>query len=467
MLEIEKIAENLFDKIRSRFEGVSIGDENAKATLDPTKARFFNFDYMSDGENYGNLTISLVDDNNLKVYFDKDLDDEMDDNQKKYWYKFLKGLRLFAKRNLLTFDIRDIAKSGLNLKDLKHANKDAEVTDVDDIQMTESKMYGTSRSSYQKMESVRIIARHSKQVDENLRGARARHIQAIYIENHQGERFKLPEGTTLNGARVYARHVKNGGQINDDFGQHIGKMIKEMSSLKLFARNMRGRQFEDVETDLMVETAIDHYGKIHRDLFTLRGQRGYESYIELWKPEALTEDEFDIAALKERFVKRVFDDRLMDALPIVQRAYQEKKNKVGEEFESWANGILEDMDSDEDKNDLDINVKSPFANSADSGASSMDGDSVDQKMEAFLQNHGFMFKIMDGKFWFDSKEEIERAKDVIAAHDPEMEFPDMDVHNYEYGIYGNTTNDREIHDHGVMEQLEDLGFLKRLSGITK
>ena len=467
MLEIEKIAENLFDKIRSRFEGVSIGDENAKATLDPTKARFFNFDYMSDGENYGNLTISLVDDNNLKVYFDKDLDDEMDDNQKKYWYKFLKGLRLFAKRNLLTFDIRDIAKSGLNLKDLKHANKDAEVTDVDDIQMTESKMYGTSRSSYQKMESVRIIARHSKQVDENLRGARARHIQAIYIENHQGERFKLPEGTTLNGARVYARHVKNGGQINDDFGQHIGKMIKEMSSLKLFARNMRGRQFEDVETDLMVETAIDHYGKIHRDLFTLRGQRGYESYIELWKPEALTEDEFDIAALKERFVKRVFDDRLMDALPIVQRAYQEKKNKVGEEFESWANGILEDMDSDEDKNDLDINVKSPFANSADSGASSMDGDSVDQKMEAFLQNHGFMFKIMDGKFWFDSKEEIERAKDVIAAHDPEMEFPDMDVYNYEYGIYGNTTNDREIHDHGVMEQLEDLGFLKRLSGITK
>jgi hypothetical protein len=467
MLEIEKIAENLFDKIRSRFEGVSIGDENAKATLDPTKARFFNFDYMSDGENYGNLTISLVDDNNLKVYFDKDLDDGMVDDQKKYWYKFLKGLRLFAKRNLLTFDIRDIAKSGLNLKDLKHANKDANITDVDDINMTESKMYGTSRSSYQKMESVRIIARHSKQVDENQRGARARHIQAIYIENHQGERFKLPEGTTLNGARVYARHVKNGGQINDDFGQHISKMIKEMSSLKLFARNMRGRQFEDVETDLMVETAIDHYGKIHRDLFTLRGQRGYESYLALWKPEALTEDEFDIAALKERFVKRVFDDRLMDALPIVQRAYQEKKNRVGEEFESWANGILENMDSDEDENDLDINVKSPFANSADSGASSMDGDSVDQKMEAFLQNHGFMFKIMDGKFWLDSKEEIERAKDVIAAHDPEMEFPDMDVYDYEYGIYGTTTNDREIHDHGVMEQSQDLRLLKRLSGITK
>lgn len=467
MLEIEKIAENLFDKIRSRFEGVSIGDENAKATLDPTKARFFNFDYVSDGENYGNLTISLVDDNNLKVYFDKDLDDKMDDEQKKYWYKFLKGMRLFAKRNLLTFDIRDIAKSGLNLKDLKHANKNADITDVDDIQMTESKMYGTSRSSYQKMESVRIIARHSKQVDENQRGARARHIQAIYIENHDGERFKLPEGTTLNGARVYARHVKNGGQINDDFGRHIGTMIKEMNSLKLFARNMRGRQFEDVETDLMVETAIDHYGKLHRDLFTLRGQRGYESYLALWKPEALTEDEFDINALKERFVKRVFDDRLMDALPIVQRAYQEKKNKVGEEFESWANSVLEDMDNDDEENDLDVNVKSPFANSADSGASDMDGDGVDGKMEAFLQNNGFMFKILDGKFWFDSKEEVERAKDVIAAHNPGMKFPPMGVYNYSYGIFGASGNDRELPMSGVKEHLESLGLLKRLSGITK
>ena len=140
MREIEKIAEALFDKIRTRFEDVSVGDEKAKATLDPSKARFFNFDYVQEGENYGNITISLVDDNNLKVYFDKDLDEEMDDAQKRNWYKFLKGLRLFAKRNMLTFDVRDIAKSGLNLRDLKHANKNADITDIEDVQMTESKM---------------------------------------------------------------------------------------------------------------------------------------------------------------------------------------------------------------------------------------------------------------------------------------------------------------------------------------
>ena len=40
MREINKIAEGLFEKIRDRFEDVSLGDEKAKATQDPEKARF-------------------------------------------------------------------------------------------------------------------------------------------------------------------------------------------------------------------------------------------------------------------------------------------------------------------------------------------------------------------------------------------------------------------------------------------
>ena len=40
MKNIEKIAEELFNKIRSRFERVSIGTSEAESTDDPTKARF-------------------------------------------------------------------------------------------------------------------------------------------------------------------------------------------------------------------------------------------------------------------------------------------------------------------------------------------------------------------------------------------------------------------------------------------
>ena len=45
--EIEKIADDLFEKIRTRFENLNLGDNKAKATSDPKKARFFNFDYIS------------------------------------------------------------------------------------------------------------------------------------------------------------------------------------------------------------------------------------------------------------------------------------------------------------------------------------------------------------------------------------------------------------------------------------
>ena len=459
MLEIEKVSENLFDKIRSRFTSINIGDENAKATVDPTKARFFNFDFTYNGENYGNITFSLVDEQAIKVYYDQEIDKGMDAETRQAWYNFLKDIRLFAKRHMMTFDIRDIAKSGLNIADLKHANKDAEVYDAGDIQVTEGKLYGTTRSSYQKMESVRIIARHSKPVDEQQLGARARNIRALYIENSEGERFKLPEGTTLNGARAYARHVKNGGMIHDEFGQHIGQMIKEMSDLKLFARNCRGRTFEDAETMAMVEAAVDHYGTLHRDLFSLKGQKGYTNYKESWTATE-SMDNIDMAALKERFTRRVFDERLMDALPIVHRAYEERKNRVGEEFEAWANSLL-----DEDDEDGDF---SPFANSADPERVEIDTDGGNTTLDELFTEHGFEFKFLDGKYYFESEQEVERAKDIIAAHDPKMKFPPMGVYNYGYGAYGSTTNDYETGTYSSlgMEESKEQGVEEGMFGLS-
>jgi len=458
MIEIDKIAENLFDKIRTRFPAIRIGDENAKSTRDPSKARFFNFDFTIDGESFGNITISLVDSQNLKIYFDKEIDQKMPDEVKNQWYAFLKNIRFFAKSNLLSFDVRDIAKPRLGIDDLKHANKNADVIDKDDIEINESKMYGTSRSSYQKMESVRIIARHSKQVDEEQRGARSRNINAIYIENQLGERFRLPEGTTLPTARVYARHIKNGGQLNDDFGQHIGKIIKEMADLKLFVRNMRGRVFEDAETNGMVQAAIDHYGSLHSDLFSLRGQKGYEQYRALWQPELNEDEEFDLDELKERFVKRVFDDRMMDALPVVHRAYNKQKNLIGEEFESWANEMTSDIDGDEDEG--------PFANSLDGNA--IDDDDENDAISELLQNNQFEFSFMDGTYWFESGEELERAKDIMAAEDPHMKWPSMGVQDPTKGteaVYGSSTFDRESGSHGVMETTDELSLFKSLAGI--
>ena len=83
MREIENIASALFDKIRTRFTDVNLGDELAKATTNPEKARYFNYDYTSqNGESFGNITMSLIDETSLKVYFDKTITDSLDDEQR-------------------------------------------------------------------------------------------------------------------------------------------------------------------------------------------------------------------------------------------------------------------------------------------------------------------------------------------------------------------------------------------------
>jgi len=301
MIPIEQTAEELFNKIRNRFSNLDIGDENGNSsTNDPKKARFFNFDFIKDGENFGNITISIADNKSVKVYYDTNIDSKLSPEQKKIWFNWLKDMREFAKSNVKLYDVRDIAKSGLNLNDLKFLKRDTDSVTKDEVAVSESKLYGTRRSSYQQLENVRIIARHSKPiVDENIPGVRSRNIESFYIENSIGERFRLPEGTTLNGARAYARHVKNGGQLHDDFGVHLGQMIKEMTDLRSFVRNMRGRTFEDIETQQMVESAIDHYGKLHSNLLMLRNQRGYEQYKSLWQPEVLEETDFDMKKMNK------------------------------------------------------------------------------------------------------------------------------------------------------------------------
>lgn len=459
MEELDKVAKELFNKIRNRFSDLSIADENLKNTLDPDKARYYYFDFQRDGKSLGHVNISIIN-NTLKVYYDRNIDRFLDSSDKREWFDYLKNLRMFAKSNYPTiksFDVRDIDKSGLNIKDLIHIKSTDTTKSKNEV--SESKRYGTTKSSYENLDNVRIIARHKKPIlDDSDPAARSRNISTFYIENSEGERFKLPEGTTLNGARVFARHVKNGGNLYDDFGNHITKIVSEMRALKTFVRNMRGRTFEDVETNQMIESAVNYYGKLHRDLFTLRSQRGYEQYKDLWTPEADQDtSDVDLNELKERFVKRIFDDRLMNALPIVKRAYETDIGGIGKEFESWANDMLEDMSTD--VNTMSPTPKQPVDDEFDT-------ETENSGLTGLLDENNFDYKFIDGIFYFTSKEELERAKDIIADHDPRMEFPPMKVRNENYGSYGSSTFDRELpNGKGVMEG--DLLNIKQLAGLAK
>ena len=352
MREINKIAEGLFEKIRDRYEDVSLGDAKANATQNPEDARFFNFDYVVDGKNYGNITLSIIDETSLKVYFSKNISHDLDDDQRKDWYSFLKELREFAKRNLLSFEPRDITRSTLKHRDIKQVSKSDDTYDKDDV-VSESRLYGTSRSSYENEGPVKIIIRHSDHIDPEQRGSRSRKIRAMYLENSEGERRKLSHNN-LKYARAMARHCSEGGSIDDEFGQHITEIAEECAKLRPFKAAMVRRVFEDEETKSMVEAAFEYHSLLKNTLGKMSGRKGYQQCKEDFTATStsfIPEEDFDVDALKERFVKRSFNERMSDALPIVHKAYNMKKtNKFAESFESWANTVAESWDEDEEGN---------------------------------------------------------------------------------------------------------------------
>lgn len=375
MRELDKISAALFDKIRSRFDSVNIGDEKAQEAVDPEKARFFNFDYVSsDGHNFGNITISLIDENSLKIYYGSNLTDSLDNEQQDEWFAFLKDLKNFARRNMLTFDTRDINRSNLDLKDIKQQANTDNTYDKSELAISEARLYGMGNNKHMSFGDVgthKIIIKHNNQIDPEKRGDRTRKIEHIFIETPIGERFLLNH-TNLHGARATANHLRHGGRIGDEGSEYINNLVKEMGSMKHFVRSMRHRTFEDAETTGMVEAAIHRYNEVKDHLKRFQGRKGQELLIDMCHQGYGDDDEVDVDALRERFVKKIYDDRFNDALPYVYKAYQNrKKMDTAEtmEFEDWANGVTEDTwDNDSDdraETELTRLFKQPLATGMD------------------------------------------------------------------------------------------------------
>ena len=388
MKEIESISAALFDKLRSRFPGITLGDSAAKATTDPDLARFFNFTYSSSASSsqdnfddsdvsdhkkdgvtkFGKVTISLIDETSLKIYYGQNISGEMDREQRQEWYAFLRNLRQFAKRNLLTFDTRDINKSNLNIQDVKQQASTDDVSVSSDIKVTESRLYGTSRNSYEDMGDCRLMIKHDGLVSDDHHGSRTRNIREVFIETNKGERFLLPF-KNLHGARAMAQHINCGGAPHDEFGQHIAELVSEMSAMTHFVRSTKHRQFEDQETADMTSAAVNHYDQVKRTLRTMRGSRGYRNYFESYSPSLNFTFDTDskLEEFKERFVKKSYDARFEAAFPLVYHAYQKQKesgNGYDAALDQWADGITESTwntpDSEEKISALRELLKTPL-----------------------------------------------------------------------------------------------------------
>jgi HEPN domain-containing protein len=329
MKNIERIAKELFDKIRSRFETITIGDENAKSTDQNEQARFFNFDYVGrDGKNFGNITISIVDTESLKLYFGRSVINEMDQGQKRDWYEFLKQMRRFAKRNLLKFDARDISRSILRPRDLEQISKNDRPYRAKEVNLGESLMIGNDRTSYENHGPIKIIVRHLRPRDEFTTNSRKLGIKQIFLQNDQGERFRCPYNN-LTIARALASHLINGGHFYDENYRSVCSAIENLIKIGNFVRRSRYENFQDPEILSVLDDAKQEYYRGRSLLHKLSVPKHYQSCMEELKTlnhgdEISTEDQ---EYVKEKLTKRVIHDRLSDALPQISAIYHRKRKE--------------------------------------------------------------------------------------------------------------------------------------------
>ena len=317
MKDLNKISNELFSKIKGRFKDVTIGDEDATPTNDPMSARFFDFPFAANNKSLGQVSIS-VSENEITVIYSNELVTNEDELTKKSWYDFLKELRQFARKRLLNFDTRNINKSNLNKRDYKFlAQKSG------DNNMNETKLYGTSRISYQKIGEARIMIKHTESVNQESATGRTQKIGKIYIESSDGERFRYPF-KHLSGARAMARHVSEGGNAYDDFGKHIVGLSEEMAKLRKF-KNYMGRSAVMAEslsgyTDIVKE----RIATVKKTIESLQKPAYYKETFEAFESPVLEDVPSDVAEnwIDELTIKQ-FNEELADVFPYIYNLVSE------------------------------------------------------------------------------------------------------------------------------------------------
>jgi hypothetical protein len=321
MLDLTKISEDLFNKIKGRFPSITIGDNEGKVTTDPSMARFFDFEFSEDGRALGNVSVNLADEKdkgNLTVIYSRDFITKEDQATQSSWYNFLKELRQFAKKRLLNFEVRDINKSNLQKRDYKYlAQRSGE------SKMTESKLYGTARVSYQKIGEARLVIKHTENINQESATGRTQKIGKIYVESSEGEKFIYPY-KHLSGARAMARHVAEGGKPYDDFGKHITSLSEELAKLRKF-KNYMGRSAVMAESlagymDIVKERILT----VKKTVESLQKPAYYKETFETFNPPVLEDVPSDVAEnwIDELTIKQ-FNEELQDIFPYIYKLVSE------------------------------------------------------------------------------------------------------------------------------------------------
>jgi hypothetical protein len=377
-INTETLNRRLFKVLHQRFKNTTPLDSSGEKTPVEDEADVFKFTFTKNGEEYGTVFATIDDSKKLKIYMGDDVTDSpeaptpglgYDDT----WFGFLKFLKSWAMQNQLGWDIenKDHLEGDMARRD--HMKKKESIAEG-------YYPMGKKASYSDAVPTVKMIIQHNRDIQEGEQ--RYRNVARIFLENSQGERILAP--TTKPGvAKVYARHIAEGGLPNDERWNHIKGLCEEYNKMAGFVRATRGQQFNESAQQL-VESGVQHYNKLRESLSKMTGHRGYNMYFESWTPP-LMEDDTDTSNLNELFVQETLDPRIESVMPILSKLHKNvaEMKEVGA-LSEWADSLLEGGDGGEASEEEDGDTA---GDAGEGGAEDAPKDDLDEAAGAETLAH--------------------------------------------------------------------------------
>jgi hypothetical protein len=322
----QKLAEKIFNLLKGYGYAVKSYNAEGKLVVNPEEATRFLVDEP-------NILVRL-DLNNMQVSLatSEDLsDDPLRTQLKKTVFNFSPEV---------TFDYKVFGKKlkakGEAINIIKNSEKD-----MADVMEGFGTMTGSTKTSYQPLDNIKIVVKHRKPVNEESRGARSRNIHSIYIQRGE-EKFKMAENS-LKAARAMARHIHNGGEMFDSTGHAITEMAKEYRQLGDFVRYVRTAGLVNETNEQYVNMAVDNIETIRTMFEKLSGVKTYATAVESLEDRYSVEILEDSIDLESQFVETHFDDRVANAMDSIKRAMARQQSFESTIVHAVANETFENL----------------------------------------------------------------------------------------------------------------------------
>ena len=354
-INTETLNRKLYNKL-SKYSPKPL-DASGKVTPVEDEADVFKFKFTMNGKDYGDVFATVDDERRLILYYGDDVGDSPESptpnlGYNDTWLGFVEDLKSWKTRNgFKGWQLKNQDQLAPDMARRNHMKKKDKLGEG-------YYPMGKKASYSDAIPTIKMVIQHSRQIEEGEK--RYRNISKIFLENQDGERFLAP--TIKPGiARVYARHIAEGGKPHDDRWNHIGSLCEEYQKMAGFVRATRGQQFNE-STQKLVESGIQHYQSLRESLSRMTGHRGYNSYFDSWSPP-LMEDDADTSVVNELFVQETLDPRIESVMPILSKLHKTvAEMKEVDQLAEWADSLVEfaqhdhndDGDDSEDGSHLDF-----------------------------------------------------------------------------------------------------------------